>query len=494
MAVEQKLEIDGEVTEALPNLLFRVKLENDHELPAHLAGKMRRFRIRVLPGDKVLGRGLSVRLNRGRIVYRCAGRRRYTAPLIAALRPLASAATSGRAGTSPRPAQLPCAGPHRPSRPCRSHGRPACAPRRAARRMALTTFRSEPLASAAAWPAPARLSRWPPRRLTTIAPWTGCPRTRDRRAREHREHTAATAASFIWIWFIRMSIIRMTSRAYKRRTRGTNGLTADHTRGRRVKHSVRCGGRGYVCPQTAPSRRFPACELGRGALAVSAAEPWTRARAETPRMTCSAGTGSPARSARQRRERQRPQALRVHARPSSAAARARGRSPGRRSRRPTGPPGSRTPRSRAAMYRPPARMSSSQNTAVTSSSSIAAAAVFAPSKVKGGDGRNGAQAGRDAGRAQVEGRGVEVRGHVADLGVAEREQVVEGVVHARFDVEAHDRELAARAHLDLDGVLARAGREVGLEEEQAVGGTGEQASTEAASQARLLPMSTSTTV
>jgi len=53
MAVEQKLEIDGEVTEALPNLLFRVKLENDHELLAHLAGKMRRFRIRVLPGDKV---------------------------------------------------------------------------------------------------------------------------------------------------------------------------------------------------------------------------------------------------------------------------------------------------------------------------------------------------------------------------------------------------------------------------------------------------------
>jgi translation initiation factor IF-1 len=53
VAVEQKLEIDGEVTEALPNLLFRVTLENDHELLAHLAGKMRRFRIRVNPGDKV---------------------------------------------------------------------------------------------------------------------------------------------------------------------------------------------------------------------------------------------------------------------------------------------------------------------------------------------------------------------------------------------------------------------------------------------------------
>ena len=70
MAVEQKLEIDGEVTEALPNLLFRVKLENDHVLLAHLAGKMRRFRIRVLPGDKVRVEVSPYDLNRGRIVYR----------------------------------------------------------------------------------------------------------------------------------------------------------------------------------------------------------------------------------------------------------------------------------------------------------------------------------------------------------------------------------------------------------------------------------------
>ena len=70
MAVEQKLEIDGEVTEALPNLLFRVTLENDHELLAHLAGKMRRFRIRVLPGDKVRVEVSPYDLNRGRIVYR----------------------------------------------------------------------------------------------------------------------------------------------------------------------------------------------------------------------------------------------------------------------------------------------------------------------------------------------------------------------------------------------------------------------------------------
>ena len=70
LAVEQKLEIDGEVAEALPNLLFRVKLENDHELLAHLAGKMRRFRIRVLPGDKVRVEVSPYDLNRGRIVYR----------------------------------------------------------------------------------------------------------------------------------------------------------------------------------------------------------------------------------------------------------------------------------------------------------------------------------------------------------------------------------------------------------------------------------------
>ncbi|HEX6026240.1 MAG TPA: translation initiation factor IF-1 [Solirubrobacter sp.] len=70
MAVEQKLEIDGEVTEALPNLLFRVTLENGHEVLAHLAGKMRRFRIRVLPGDKVRVEVSPYDLNRGRIVYR----------------------------------------------------------------------------------------------------------------------------------------------------------------------------------------------------------------------------------------------------------------------------------------------------------------------------------------------------------------------------------------------------------------------------------------
>lgn len=70
MAVEQKLELEGEVTEALPNLLFRVELENGHEVLAHLAGKMRRFRIRVLPGDKVRVEISPYDLTRGRIIYR----------------------------------------------------------------------------------------------------------------------------------------------------------------------------------------------------------------------------------------------------------------------------------------------------------------------------------------------------------------------------------------------------------------------------------------
>ena len=70
MAVEQKVEFEGEVTEALPNLLVRVKLDNDHEVLAHLAGKMRRFRIRVNPGDRVRVEVSPYDLNRGRIVYR----------------------------------------------------------------------------------------------------------------------------------------------------------------------------------------------------------------------------------------------------------------------------------------------------------------------------------------------------------------------------------------------------------------------------------------
>jgi translation initiation factor IF-1 len=61
---------DGEVVEALPNTMFRVELENGHPVLAHLAGKMRRFRIRVLPGDRVRVEVSPYDLDRGRIVYR----------------------------------------------------------------------------------------------------------------------------------------------------------------------------------------------------------------------------------------------------------------------------------------------------------------------------------------------------------------------------------------------------------------------------------------
>jgi translation initiation factor IF-1 len=70
MAVEEKVVLDAEVTEALPNLLFRVELENGHDVLAHLAGRMRRNRIRVNPGDKVRVELSTYDLNRGRIVYR----------------------------------------------------------------------------------------------------------------------------------------------------------------------------------------------------------------------------------------------------------------------------------------------------------------------------------------------------------------------------------------------------------------------------------------
>ncbi len=70
LAVEEKVEFEGEVVEALPSLMFRVKLDNGHEVLGHLAGKMRRFRIRVLPGDRVRVEVSPYDLSRGRITYR----------------------------------------------------------------------------------------------------------------------------------------------------------------------------------------------------------------------------------------------------------------------------------------------------------------------------------------------------------------------------------------------------------------------------------------
>ncbi len=70
MAKEKGIQVEGEVVEALPNAMFRVKLENGHEVLAHVSGKMRVHYIRILPGDKVIVELSPYDLTRGRIVYR----------------------------------------------------------------------------------------------------------------------------------------------------------------------------------------------------------------------------------------------------------------------------------------------------------------------------------------------------------------------------------------------------------------------------------------
>lgn len=70
MTKEDKLQLDGEVIDALPNAMFKVKLENDHELVAHISGKMRMHYIRILPGDRVTVEISPYDLSKGRITYR----------------------------------------------------------------------------------------------------------------------------------------------------------------------------------------------------------------------------------------------------------------------------------------------------------------------------------------------------------------------------------------------------------------------------------------
>jgi translation initiation factor IF-1 len=67
---EELLEMRGQVVELLPNAMFRVRLENDHEILGHTAGKMRKNRIRVLVGDEVLVELTPYDLTKGRITYR----------------------------------------------------------------------------------------------------------------------------------------------------------------------------------------------------------------------------------------------------------------------------------------------------------------------------------------------------------------------------------------------------------------------------------------
>jgi translation initiation factor IF-1 len=70
MSKEEVIEVEGVVKEPLPNAMFRVKLENGHEVLAHISGKMRMHFIKILPGDKVKLEISPYDLTRGRITYR----------------------------------------------------------------------------------------------------------------------------------------------------------------------------------------------------------------------------------------------------------------------------------------------------------------------------------------------------------------------------------------------------------------------------------------
>ena len=70
MAREEILELPGTVSELLPNATFRVRLDDEHDIIAHTTSKMRKNRIRVLAGDKVLVEMTPYDLSKGRITYR----------------------------------------------------------------------------------------------------------------------------------------------------------------------------------------------------------------------------------------------------------------------------------------------------------------------------------------------------------------------------------------------------------------------------------------
>lgn len=70
MAKEDAIEVVGTVLETLPNAMFRVELENKHQVLAHISGRMRKHFIRILPGDRVQLELSPYDLSRGRITYR----------------------------------------------------------------------------------------------------------------------------------------------------------------------------------------------------------------------------------------------------------------------------------------------------------------------------------------------------------------------------------------------------------------------------------------
>jgi len=70
MQKEEAIRVEGVVEEALPNAMFKVKLDSDHQVLAHVSGKMRMHFIRILPGDRVQVELSPYDLSRGRITYR----------------------------------------------------------------------------------------------------------------------------------------------------------------------------------------------------------------------------------------------------------------------------------------------------------------------------------------------------------------------------------------------------------------------------------------
>lgn len=73
MSKEDAIEVEAVVREPLPNAMFKVELENGHEVLAHVSGKMRKHFIRILPGDRVRIELSPYDLDRGRITYRLRG-------------------------------------------------------------------------------------------------------------------------------------------------------------------------------------------------------------------------------------------------------------------------------------------------------------------------------------------------------------------------------------------------------------------------------------
>ena len=67
---EEVIEVKAKVTECLPNASFRIELENGHKVLAYISGKMRKYFIRILPGDEVLVQLSPYDLSRGRLIYR----------------------------------------------------------------------------------------------------------------------------------------------------------------------------------------------------------------------------------------------------------------------------------------------------------------------------------------------------------------------------------------------------------------------------------------